>query len=118
MSEAKDHLETVQVRLDGDTKTVLGLLKNLLNDETIISRADTLDGIILREKTRKGAAKYLNKVKSRVEKINNGIDKLLIKARDLFAITGYQYRTKSVQNPHNRLADFMDVVSLNPALEF
>jgi len=117
LSEAKEHLETVQVRLNGDTKTVLGLLRKMLNDEIIISRADTLDGIILREKTRKGAAKYLNQVKNRAEKINNGIDKLLIKARDLFAITGYQYRTKSVQNPHNRLADFMDTISINPALE-
>lgn len=117
LAEAKEHLVTVQIRLKGDIKTVLDLLNKMLKDEIIISRADTLDGIILREKTRKGAAKYLNNVKSRIEKINNGVDKLLIKARDVFAITGYQYRTKSVQNPHNRLADFMDSISLSPILE-
>jgi len=115
--EAKEQLVTVQIRLNGDIKTVLELLNKMLNDEIIISRADTLDGIILREKTRKGAAKYLSNVKNRFEKINNGLDRLLIKARDLFAITGYQNRTKSVQNPHNRLADFMDSVSLSPILE-
>jgi len=117
ISEAKEHLQVVQNRLNGDTKTVLELLKKMLSDEVIVSRADTLDGIILREKTRKGAAKYLGKVKNGAERINNGIDKLLIKARDLFAITGYQYRTKSVQNPHNRLADFMETVSLKPSIE-
>ena len=117
IAEAKEHLATVQIRLNGDIQTVLDLLKKMLKDEIIISRADTLDGIILREKTRKGAAKYLNNIKSRFEKINNGVDRLLIKARDLFAITGYQHRTKSVQNPHNRLADFMDSVSLAPAIE-
>ena len=97
ITEAKEHLVTVQIRLNGDIQTVLDLLKKMLKDEIIISRADTLDGIILREKTRKGAAKYLNNVKSRFEKVNNAIDRLLIKARDLFAITGYQHRTKSVR---------------------
>ena len=117
LAEAKEHLITVQIRLQGDINTVLDLLNKMLKDEIIISRADTLDGVILREKTRKGTTKYLNNIKGRIENINNGVDRLLIKARDIFAITGYQNRTNSVQNPHNRLADFMDSVSLSPALE-
>lgn len=114
--EGIKHTSVVKERFGSEISTILDLLKKILSDDIVISRADTLDGIILREKTRKGLFKYFNIIKSRTEKINNGIDKLIIKGRDLFAITGYQYRIKSIQNPHNRLADFVDSVSLSDDL--
>jgi len=116
LTKASEHMKVIESRLNQDIDSILESLSELMTEEMILNRADHLDGVILKEKTRRGINQYVKKASGLFERLNNGYDKLIIKVRDLLAISGYQYRTKSLQNPHERLSNFADKVSLSKDL--
>ncbi len=117
LEEGLLHLETVKSRLNSEVASLIKYIPDILNEEVVINRANNLDGVIRINKAKKGVNKYFDGTKHLYERINEGIDRLLIKGRDMLAISGYHYRTKTFLNPHSRLADFTDKISLAPSVD-
>ncbi len=117
LNESRQQLEKIGIRLEQQTEKTADLLDNLLTDETIIGRAGLMDGIIRKERARSNLNRFAGSISGFIENANNRIDNSIIKLRDLWAISGHQYRTKALQNPHAKLASFVDKVALQPNVE-
>ena len=117
LKASKNQLSTVKNRLEGEIKLVIQKLKEVLTDEVVLGQADSLNGIIRKEKARKGFYQYTKKATVLIEKTNESIDQLVIKGKDLLAISSHQHRTKELQNPHSRVRNFVENVSLTKAIE-
>lgn len=115
--ESKQTFDAIQLRLDEQTSNTFNLLDNLLTDETIISRAGQMNAIIRKQRTKQGIKRYTDKIKSYWENINNKIDNWVIKLHDFWTISDHQYRTKSLQNPHTRLANYIENIALSTTIE-
>ncbi len=116
-TESRQQLEDIGGRLEKQLENTSGLLDDLLKDDTIISRAGHMDGIIRKDLARSGLNRFTEVISRFIENANNRLDNGVIKLRDLWAISDHQYRTKSLQNPHARAANYVDKVALQPSLE-
>ncbi len=112
--ESKEQLKSIGKKIEQQLDTTIRLFEKLLTDEIIIDRAFQTHGIIRKEYARKGVHRYLDYISQVWERTNNQLDKLVIKTRDLWTISDHQYRTKKLQNPHSRLANFVDNITLSP----
>lgn len=116
LSDSANHLVIVSNRLEAEIEKIAIHLEEILVDDIVLNRAENLNGIIRKEKARKGYYKYVKKIGFLIEKTNNNIDKLVIKGKDLLAISSYQYRTKELQNPHSKVSSFIDSISVSEKL--
>ncbi|MCT4581057.1 MAG: amino acid permease [Flavobacteriales bacterium] len=116
LSESVTHLGTVSERLAVEIKHIITHLKTILVDDIVLGRAENLNGIIRREKAKKGYKKYTRRASYLIDKTNNKVDKLIIKGKDLLAISSHQYRTKALQNPHSKIGAFVDKISISKTI--
>jgi amino acid transporter len=115
--DSKQQLKNIDKRLDQEIKDTASQLNSLLRDEIIINRANQMNGIIRKDRARRGFNRYASSAGHFIENANNQVDGWIIKLRDLWNISDHQYRIKSLQNPHTRLANFIDKIALSPELE-
>ena len=115
--ESQAELNAIDLRLQQQTEDTHGLLNTLLTDDVIIKRASQMNAIIRKERARKGFKRYTNYLKEFWETSNNQLDNWAIKLRDLWTISDHQYRTKALQNPHARLANYVDNIALESSVE-
>lgn len=113
LTDAITHLESLNLKLSDGIKGIVIHIKKVLVAETVLGKAENLNGVIRKEKAKKGYYKHIRKLKYWVEKTNNGIDRLVIKGKDLLAISSHEYRTKELKNPHSIMSSFVDSVSIS-----
>lgn len=116
LADSIAHLEVVSKRLSSEIEGVVSHLNAVLVDDVVLGRAENLNGIIRREKAKKGYKKYTRRVNYLVEKTNNKIDALVIKGKDLLAISSHQYRTKELLNPHSKIGNFVEGISISKSI--
>ena len=117
LDESEQQLKIANSRIVQQIDTAVALFKDLLKDNIIIQRAFQMDGIIRKERTRKGLKRHIGNAGHLLEQTNNQIDHWAIKIRDLWTISDHQYRNKQLQNPHARLANFADKIVLSTSTE-
>ena len=117
LNESKEHILAVAQKSKHKTRELERQIKQLLTDDVVVHQADELNGVIRKEKVKKGYYKYIKKLSFLAEKGNTQIDKLSISINDLLAKSSYHHRTKELVNPHSVMRSFADKVSLSNELE-
>ena len=117
LKESKQLLEEIRLRIEQQISNTLNQFEHLMNDEIIVHRAFQTNGIIHKERTRKGLKRYASQIGDFFEKANNQLDNTMIKVRDLWTISDHKYRVKNLQNPHARLANYVGRISLSSKLK-
>ena len=115
--ESEQTFDAIQLRLEAQISNTFKLLDELLTDEIIIDRASQMNAIIRKQRTKQGVKRYTDKLRFYWEVVNNKIDSGLIQLHDFWTISDHQYRTKSLQNPHTRLANYVDDIALSSTME-
>ncbi len=117
LKKCQQRLEEITIRLEQGVQRINSQCSELLSDEVIWLRAEQLNGIIRKEKTKKGINKYLKKIKHLPENVRDKTDELIVKGIDAITKSKQEHRFQEVENPHSKWRNFVDSVSLTKSKE-
>ncbi|MBS9766006.1 MAG: amino acid permease [Flavobacteriaceae bacterium] len=117
LKKIQQRLAEISDRLEQGVQRINSQCSELLSDEVIWLRAEQLNGIIRKEKTRKGINKYLKKIKHLPENLRDKTDEMIVKGIDTITKSKQEHRFQEVENPHSKWRNFVDSVSLTKPKE-
>ncbi len=113
LDESARNIEKLRVKQGVEVNELLESLQIILRLESIAEKADGI-GISFQQINKN---KISDQVKNQIEKWVNRLYAFDVKSIDKVADSKFQYRTKSLQNPHSKFSDFSELVSLNKKTE-
>jgi len=109
LAEVAENLKRLRVKQNVEINELLDTLKNALTVESIEDKVGDF-GFPFQKINKK---KFFDPIKNIVEKWAQRLNAFMVKSIDTVAKSEFQYKTKSLQNPHTTFADFSDKVSLS-----